>query len=417
MTGFIIWTVLLTLVSLVWVSRHLDVNRARREQIPLRSDFYDGPPADAPRVSFLIAAKDEEENIESAVRSVLAQDYPDFELIVIDDRSDDRTGEILDRLAAEDGTGRLRVVHVTALREGWFGKNNAMREGVEHAGGDWLCFGDADCTHTSPRTLSMAVRHALENGIDFLSVLPRLETRSMWENIIQPVCGALMVFWFHPRHVNNPRHAAAYANGAFMLMKRSCYEAIGGHDGVRTQVNEDMHLARLTKERGLRLFVMQNDDLYTVRMYSSLRAIWRGWSRIFYGCFGTFRKLLRTLMILLVMSIFPYVSLVISGLAFLLPGPAGGWLWPLLGSLAAIAAQQSLLVRYYRLSYTNPWYAPTWIIGALVGVGIILNAMMKLGGRSTTTWRGTTYRGNELASSSAGEATSKPTTKQSDAAA
>lgn len=415
MTGFIIWTVLLVLVGLVWASRHLDVNRAKREQIPLRSDSYDGPPAHPPKVSFLIAAKDEEENIEPAVRSVLAQDYPDFELIVINDRSDDRTGPILDRLAAEDVTGRLKVVHVTSLREGWFGKNNAMREGMEHATGAWLCFGDADCTHTSPRTLSMAMRYALENGIDFLSVLPRLETRSTWERIMQPVCGALMVFWFHPRNVNNPKHAAAYANGAFMLMNRPCYDAIGGHDGVRTQVNEDMHLARLTKECGRRLFVMQNDDLYTVRMYSNFGAIWRGWSRIFYGCFGTFRKLLRTLMILLVMSIFPYASLVISGLLVLVsPGAAAeGWIWPLLGSGLAVAIQQSLLVRYYRLSYTNPWYAPTWIVGAVVGVGMLINAMLKLGGRRTTTWRGTTYRGHTLEPAAGGEAS----TKSRDAAA
>src|SRR4029079_6010588 len=106
-----------------------------------------------------------------------------------------------------------------------------------------------------------------------------------------PVCGAVMVFWFHPKRVNDPEHSAAYANGAFMLLRRSCYDAIGGHDEVRTQVNEDMHMAHLAKEHRQRLVVVQNEDLYTVRMYSRFKDIWRGWSRIFYGCFGTFRRL------------------------------------------------------------------------------------------------------------------------------
>lgn len=243
---------------------------------------------------------------------MLEQDYPAFETIVINDRSADRTGEILESLKAECPNGRLKVIHIQQLQDGWFGKNNAMREGVNQAKGEWFCFGDADCRQTSRRTLSMAVRHAVENGIDFLSVLPRLETQSVWEKIIQPVCGAVMVFWFHPEKVNSPNLPNAYANGAFMLMSRKCYEAIGGHEAVRSQMNEDMQLAKLAKAHGQRLFVMQNDGLYTVRMYSRFREIWRGWSRIFYGCFETFRRLRITLAMLLTTNVFPYLSLLIA---------------------------------------------------------------------------------------------------------
>jgi len=396
----IVWAALLFGVACIWASRHLAISRARREQPPLTPASHAGPPAQPPFVSVLIAAKDEETNIEPAVRSMLEQDYPAFETIVINDRSADRTGEILESLKAECPNGRLKVIHIQQLQDGWFGKNNAMREGVNQAKGEWFCFGDADCRQTSRRTLSMAVRHAVENGIDFLSVLPRLETQSVWEKIIQPVCGAVMVFWFHPEKVNSPNLPNAYANGAFMLMSRKCYEAIGGHEAVRSQMNEDMQLAKLAKAHGQRLFVMQNDGLYTVRMYSRFREIWRGWSRIFYGCFETFRRLRITLAMLLTTNVFPYLSLLIAACVLATRGwsEAGtGWQLVAAACVLVVAMQQSVIFRYYKLSQANPWLAPTFIIGAVICVGMLINAMLKLNGRTTTTWRGTTYRGSQLA--------------------
>lgn len=396
--GWVIWSVLLGGVALIWASRHLEISRAKREQIPLTSRSYPGPPSNPPMVSVLIAAKDEEANIARAAETLLAQDYPNFELIIINDRSTDRTPEILNDLKARY-PDRLRVIHIKELAEGWFGKNNAMREGVAAARGEWLCFSDADCRQISDRTLSMAVRHAVDWNIDFLSVLPVLETHSLWERIIQPVCGAVMILWFHPRKVNSPNNPAAYANGAFMLMSRSCYEAIGGHDAVRAQVNEDMHMARLAKEKGQRLVVVQGDDLYTVRMYTGLSQIWRGWSRIFYGCFGTFRRLRVTLMVLTISNLFPYLSFVLGAGMLIARGwaEAGpGWQAVAVLSGLVILLQQTVIARFYRLSHANPWLAPTFIVGAMICMGMLINAMLKLGGRSAVTWRGTTYRGETV---------------------
>jgi len=396
----LIWCVLLALIAYLWTSRHLAINQAHREQTPLKSDSYPDSPPNSPFVSILIAAKDEEENIETAVRTILNQDYPNFELIVINDRSTDRTAEILESIKAEQPDDKLKIIHIKELREGWFGKNNAMREGVEQARGEWLCFSDADCKQISTRSISMAVRHAIEWNIDFLSVLPQLETHSIWERIIQPVCGAVMVLWFNPSKVNNPDHPAAYANGAFMLMTRQCYETIGKHDAVCTEVNEDMHMARIAKEKKQRLVVVSNDDLYTVRMYTGFKEIWRGWSRIFYGCFGTFRRLRMTFLLLVAMNLVPYLSLIIGSIKLISSGwPAGGagWQWVVITSALAVIMQQTVIIRYYRLSKANPWYAPTFIIGAVVCMGMLINAMLKLNGRTTTTWRGTTYRADKVA--------------------
>ncbi|MFH0982218.1 MAG: glycosyltransferase family A protein [Planctomycetota bacterium] len=429
--AFVVWLVLLGLIGLVWASRHLEISRARRTERALSSATYADPPADAPRISVLVAAKDEEENIAACVRSFLDQDYPNFELIVINDRSSDRTGEILgefarqhDRLQAGGQRGqapreawfstsrtqsdsepvpcchgRLRVVTITALRDGWFGKSNAMREGVAVATGDWLCFSDADCTQTSTRTLAAALQECRSQSIDFLSVLPVLATQSFWERIIQPVCAGVMMLWFRPERVNDPRSSAAYANGAFMLMSRSVYEGIGGHEAVRTQLNEDMHMARIAKERGYVLRVIRNTDLYVTRMYASLGAAWRGWTRIFYGCLGSFRRLFIALMVLTLLSLSPWVGLLVAGAGVYGAGEgelAAGWRWLLGVSAVVVILEQSVIARFYKLVRMPGLYSVGYPLGALITWGMLVNAMLKLGGATTTTWRGTTYRAGRL---------------------
>ena len=210
----VVWAVFLAAVACIWLSRHITIWRGQRMVETLTADDSDGWPADAPFVSVVLAAKDEEANIETAVRTFLEQDYPSFEVIVVNDRSTDGTAEVLERLRSEQPDSRLKVLCVDELKEGWFGKNNAMREGVAAAGGQWLCFGDADCRQTSPRSLSAAVRYAIDNRVEFLSVLPNLENHTVWERIIQPACSAVMVFWFPPMRVNDPFCKEAYANGA-----------------------------------------------------------------------------------------------------------------------------------------------------------------------------------------------------------
>ncbi|MFQ5490719.1 MAG: glycosyltransferase [Phycisphaerae bacterium] len=393
----IVWLVVLTAVALMWLSRHVQISKAGSGHQTLSATSHDGPPEPAPTVSVLVAAKDEEENIEACVESFLEQDYPHYELIVIDDRSSDRTPELLRQLQSRFD-GRLQVITVERLREGWFGKNNAMREGVAVAGGEWLCFADADCRQTSRRTLSMAVREAVGDGTDFLSVLPVVETKSFWERIIQPACGAVLIYWFHPDKVNDAESKAAYANGAFMLVRRATYDAIGGHQRVRTQVNEDIHMARFCKEAGHKLRVVLNDGLYVARMYSSMGQIWRGWSRIFYGCLGSFRRLMAALLILLTFSVFPWFSLLAALVGLTVTqGDARDPLWyVLVASTVAVALQQSVMVRFYRLSRFGPKWSALYLLGALICSAMLCNAMLKLGGLTKVTWRGTSYRGRSL---------------------
>lgn len=377
-----LWFWLLLLIGVVWLRRHAQLNWARREPLLSAADAAGDTPL--PRLTVLVAGKDEEANIGPCLTALLSQDYPDFEVVAVNDRSGDRTGAILDDLAAREP--RLKALHVRELPAGWAGKNHALHLGVQHARGDLLCFTDADCRFHDPHLLAAAVGLARRAGIDLLSVLPTLEAHTFWERVVQPPAGAIMVFWFPPQKVNDPRSTRAYANGAFMLMSREAYNRLGGHAAVRTALNEDMHFARHAKQLGLRLRVIRGGGMYSVRMYVGLRQIWAGWSRIFYGCFGTWPRLIASALFLLVFSLSVPVSLIVSPLL----GSVAPWIAGAAGF--TLAAQQTVLWRFYRLSGLPGRWALTYPLGAALCVAMLGNAMTRAAGRQTK-WRGTAYQG------------------------
>lgn len=386
----IILLVLASLVSLVWMSRHLKIWREKRNGFLLTAG-YAGPPENAPLVSVIVAAKDEEENIESCVRSMLDQDYPNFEMIVCNDRSDDNTAAIVERLASEDS--RVRLINIEHLPEGWCGKNNAMQNGVAAAKGEWICMIDADCEQTSRRTLSTAMQYAFDKGSDLLSVLPMLEMKGFWENVVQPVCSGIMMIWFEPDKVNSPNYSNAYANGAFMLMKRTAYEQIGTHEAVKNEVNEDMHMADRVKKAGLNLRVVRNKGLYKVRMYTSFKQILRGWSRIFFGTFGTLKRLSISLAVLMTMGLLPYiVAGVMLPLAVAGIEPTG-WLWACgLAGVAGIVLQVSVIYLFYKLIGARKNLAWTYPIGCVVAIVALIMSLTKLRKGAKLVWRNTSYQ-------------------------
>ncbi len=243
----------------------------------------------------------------------------------------------------------------------------------------------------------MAMHEALSEEVDFLCVTPLLETHALWERIIQPVCAMVLMVWFLPHRVNKSKRKTAYANGAFMLMRRSCYDAIGGHESVRAEVNEDIQMARLTKQAGLRLRVVENEDLYCTRMYDSPAAAWRGWSRIFYGSLTSLRRLTLSALLLALLSILPWVSLAVA-LAGLLAGGDGDtpWGWAVCAWAAVIVVAQFVTWQVYAIVRAGPAWSLTYVLGALVTFGMLINAMLTRIGATGTTWRGTTYRGRRL---------------------
>ncbi|RME41489.1 MAG: hypothetical protein D6788_01085, partial [Planctomycetota bacterium] len=264
--------------------------------------------------------------------------------------------------------------------------------GVREADGEWLLFTDADCRQDSPRTLSMAVREAVAHEADFLCITPTLVSETIWERIIQPVCTTALMTWFLPHRVNNPRRRTAYANGAFMLIRRNCYDAIGGHHSVKEELNEDIQLARRAKEAGFTLRVVENDGLYHTRMYDTFGQAWRGWSRIFYGSLRSPAKLLAGALLLLVMSVMPRASLIVALLGtFGTEASHAAWTWAVIAWGSAAVLEQAVMARVYSLLRAGALWSITDPLGAAVVVGMQLNALGKALGLSGTVWRGTAY--------------------------
>jgi chlorobactene glucosyltransferase len=398
-----IWAALAAIVGALWLVRHWAINYVMKRRRVLSSADYPLIEQDAPKVSVLVAAKDEEENIEACLKSLLNQAYPSFEIIAINDRSTDQTLPLLRELEKQ-ARGRLRIVNIDSLPDGWFGKNNAMWQGARLATGEYLCMIDADCRQTSSKMLSTAVQHARAYHTDLLSIFPRLESRTWWERLLQPVCAGLLFAWFPTNKVNKRRKNVAYANGQFMLMRRSAYDQIGGHQRVRTQVNEDIHLARLIKEHNLRLRVVENADLTVARMYHGFGELFHGWSRIFYGALGSVPKLVVSISSIVFLTLLPWISVVAAwiGCVAAPAGRKGPWIAAACGWGAVVILVQVAALRLYRVFRVRWWYSLGYVLAATVLLGILCNAVLKVLGLSVTTWRGTTYLGGRVVASAEG---------------
>jgi chlorobactene glucosyltransferase len=220
--------------------------------------------------------------------------------------------------------------------------------------------------------------------------------QGFWENVIQPVCSGIMVFWFNPAKVNDPRKRQAYANGAFMLIKRSMYQRIGGHEAVKDKLMEDLAMAQRVKADGGVLRVVQSDGLVSVRMYTSLARILNGWSRIFFATFGTKRRLAVSLGVLLIMGLLPYATAA-AGWALWATAGKTVWLAAALAGSAAAAAQVSVIYRFYRLAGACAGLCWTYSLGCVMAVLAILKSFSKHRRGTAVHWRGTAYVGSKQA--------------------
>lgn len=217
-------------------------------------------------VTVVIPARNEAGRIGRAVHG-----FAGVRVVVVDDGSSDGTAE-------EARTAGAEVIAAPPPPDGWLGKPHACRIGADHAETDWLLFVDAD-THFDPRFLPAALDYARRESLGLLTVFIRQERHSWAERLLLPYAFALYFCGVSARAVNSPDSAEALANGQCLLFRRAAYESFGGHAAVAGSVIEDVALARVAKERGLRLRVGRAEHLGSVRMYDSLGAIWRGFQK------------------------------------------------------------------------------------------------------------------------------------------
>ena len=235
--------------------------------------------ADPPLVSAIIPAKDEEATLADCLTAVCKQNYPRLEILVMDDRSTDRTGEIAREFAESDT--RLRVLTNDHLPAGWTGKTYVLQRAAGESRGDWLWFLDADTVH-APEFLGVMMEYARSHRASLVSLLPELKCETFWEQLVQPLGGIVLMQSFPLDKVNDDRSKLAFANGQSILVERKAYLAAGGHEAVRDRFVEDIGMAQKVKALGLPIRTALVRGLVTCRMYASLGQLVRGWSRILY---------------------------------------------------------------------------------------------------------------------------------------
>jgi len=353
------------------------------------------PTEEAPLISVCIPARNEESNIGRCVEALLAQTYPNFEIVVLDDRSTDATAEILKNLEMGSTLRKvpLKIIKGSDLPSGWAGKPYALTQAVAAARGEWLCFVDAD-TFATPEALSAVYAKAIETEADLFTIMTRQIMLTFWERAVLPLVMLALSVGFSPRKVNDPNRKDAIANGQFICIKRAVYEAVGGHEAIKGSIVEDKDLAVLVKGKGYRLVVADGRGVASTRMYTSLAEMWEGWTKNIYlglrddrgllllGVFGAF--LAFTAALLLPAWVIWGVVLTVTGSG--LEGSA------VLGE--ALALWGYLI--YWRVLASRSigipiWYALTVPVGAGVFAAMMLTSAWNVLVGKGVTWKGRTY--------------------------
>jgi glycosyltransferase involved in cell wall biosynthesis len=372
------------LLALPWLLPFALLLRLMRKEPDLSRE----PPLAGRLLSVIIPARNEAHTIETVVASILATTYEPFELIVVDDRSQDETARIVARLAAADP--RVRLIRGAELESGWFGKPWACTQGHRAAHGELLCFTDADTRH-EPALLGHAVGALERRNAALVTVSPFQRTVTFWERAVMPQIWALLGFRYHPAAVNRATRARdVIANGQFILVRRDAYEAVGTHAAVKHEVAEDLALAQAFMRHGHRIWFAFAESLMETRMYTSLRDIIEGWSKnIYLGGRRSFpdepvRRAFVPAGLLVAMAFWlvPLAALVVA-----LLGVMPQLLRPALVAIGLSLVFWAAIVHGMRLSVLNALLYP---LGAAMALFIVLRSALR--GRRRVEWRGRVYK-------------------------
>jgi hypothetical protein len=359
-----------------WVTSTASLLRGFRK-VPMLPDVEPLTDAECPSVSIIVPACNEAETVEPAMRSLLRLDYPRLELIAVQDRSTDDTGAILDRLAASEP--RLRVLHITELPEGWLGKNHALHRGAAEASGEWLLFTDADVVY-QPDALRRALRVARDSGCDHLVIYPHMETRGFWESMFISFFMVMFNVRFRAWEVSDPKSSAYAGVGAFNLVRASMYRELGGHERLRMDVADDLHLGKLIKRSGYRQYLAEAGDRLRVRWAIGLRGVIHVLTKnAFTGHAYSWGMVLHTTLGLGMAGVWPW---------------AGIWMGPEVArALCGVALLAMVVLQAYfaRRGGVSPLYALVWPLAAVLFLFITYRSGLLAERQRGIYWRGTFY--------------------------
>lgn len=298
-------------------------------------------------VSVIIPARNEEHNIEGAVRSAAGQ-ADAGEIILVDDQSSDGTRDAV--IAMTKQFPRLRLLESGPLPDGWMGKAHACFEGARAASADWLLFTDADTRHL-PGSLAALLARAQREGADLLSISPGQQVETWWEKAVIPLVYVKLARMFRFDDVNDPASPAAAANGQYLLIRRAVYEAIGGWSAVRGAVLDDVALARRVKQTGYKILFLPGAAWARTRMYRRFGEMWRGWTKNLFLLYGGNRgKVLIDALRLALVIFLPYPLLICAAILSLIAATDGIINAALISAMVALVCAAAAMAseRHYR---------------------------------------------------------------------
>ncbi len=374
------------LLALIWLSRVVDAALGVRTLANISEPEWDRTPATwagNPRVAIIVPARNEESSIGQALSRLLAMDYENYEVIAIDDRSTDRTGEIMDGVAAAS-QGRLKVVHIRELPPGWMGKAHAMGTAARQADCDWLLFTDADVMFR-PDCLRRAIAYAETERADHLVVLPHVIMKRPGEKMMLSFFQVLFAFGHRPWKVADPKTKDHMGVGAFNLVRRSTYEAIGTYERLRFEVVDDMKLGKVIKNAGFRQRVVFGHNLIEIRWAQGARGVVNNLTKNFFAVmsFQIWRALLGCAG-MAILNLMPFIGLLFA------PG------WARVPYAVAISSVFLLYTGIWRQAEIHPWYFLLHPVSTVLFIYTMLRSMFVTLWNGGVEWRGTVYPLEEL---------------------
>ena len=385
-----VFTVILIGVFLAWISLMHSMFQSFTKTPFL--DIFENNSTLNPRVSVILPARNEENYISKCLETLSAQDYKDFEIIAIDDSSDDKTGKIIEEFAKKDS----KIIHVTARKkpEKWMGKNWACMEGFKKATGNIMLFTDADAKFKK-NVITLAVSHLQSENLDALTAIPRLRCIDKITKITLPMLSTFLHSRYSALNVNNPKKKVGYFFGSFFVIKREVYEEIGTHEKVKQEIIEDGALGKITKESGYALKMVRGEHLIEALYSRSSKEMWDGLKRLMVPLYHQNPKSAVGVFFAVLFILFmPIPLLAYSVIAF---EPSLSFSTLLISAIISTITIFSASIMETRmglnLSIVNSIFAP---IGSIIVVLGFLSGILHANKSTAVSWRGRKYSVKEF---------------------
>ena len=350
-------------------------------------DKFENKSKTTPKVSIILPARNEEDFIRGCLDSLIKQDYPNYEIIVIDDSSDDSTGKIISEYAKKNS----KIIPVTAKPkpEGWMGKNWACMEGYKKITGELLLFTDADTKH-SENVISLAVAQLFSFNLDALSAIPKMVTFDFWTNITLPMISTFLHTRFSALNVNNPSKKTGYFFGSFFIMKKETYEKVGMHEGVKQEIIEDGALGKKVKESGYKIRMVRGDHLIDAVWARDKGTLWNALKRLMVPLYLQNGKIAVGIFFAVLFLLF--IPFPILATSIVLPSEnISAKILLIASAISSILIYTGAIIEVKMGLGLRTIYALFAPLGSLTVVLGFLSGLIQAKGTSAITWRGRSY--------------------------